>query len=246
MPGFDFSPKSPLGRVCLRKSGQQHARRAGLRAVQVLTNLQNSSAATVKTLTSLQAATESMNTTLQMQLDAAKMSAAQAERGAKAGESSASTASQSMHVSERAHVHSTTTLAKPPTAGEQLQLTILTINLGRTPALDVTNHFFFAYIPTSTPLKTAHDITVTIQSQGQRDSVYTLASGQSATTHPDPHEPLQQPMVDQIADGKVLLYVFSTASYKDIFNQSHHTETCSTYQPKSNTFLACPDYNKFD
>src|SRR5207248_10697410 len=102
---------------------------------QILTTLQKSSQTTTDNLTSLHTAIESTNTILQMQLDALKKSGAETARTARAGEASASTASQALHVSERAYVHLTTSLAKPPTPGEQLQLTSFVINVGRTPAL---------------------------------------------------------------------------------------------------------------
>jgi hypothetical protein len=205
---------------------------------QALTNLEKSSAETANTLAGLQRTTELMNTALQMQLDAAKKSAAETARTAKAGEASASTASQALHVSERAYVHMTTSLAKPPATGEKLQPTVVVANVGRTPALDVATRFFFSPVPTSAPIKTAHYIAFASYPQGQRESVYTLASGQTATMQADSQGPLPQLTVDQITDGKELLYVFATASYKDVFNKPHHTETCTTYQPKLHTFAA--------
>jgi hypothetical protein len=213
---------------------------------QVLTNLQTSSAATAKTLTSLQSATESMNTTLQMQLDALKKSEAQAERSAKAGEASASTASQAMHVSERAYVHMTAFLLKPPTAGERVHPIVSVTNMGHTPALDVANIFFFSLVPASTPIKTARDIASALPQSGPAHSLFTLPSGQTSTMQTDSQSPYLQSMVDQLTNGETVLYLFASASYKDVFNQLHHTEICGFYQPKSNNFGACAEYNKFD
>ncbi|HEV1993888.1 MAG TPA: hypothetical protein VGR03_06130 [Candidatus Acidoferrum sp.] len=213
---------------------------------QILTNLQNSSAATAKTLTSLQSATESMNTILQMQLDAAKKSEAQAERSAKAGEASASTASQALHVSQRAYVHITASLLKPPAAGERVHPIATIANVGRTPALDVGVLLFFSFAPVSTTTKTARDIASSYPQRGPTNSVFTLPSGQTSTMQTDSQAPYLQSMVDQMTNGEAVLYVFATASYKDVFNQPHHTEICGFYQPKLNIFGACTEYNKSD
>src|SRR5260370_40640098 len=171
---------------------------------QVLTNLQNSSAATARTLTSLQSATESMKTTLQMQLDAARKSAAQAERSAKAGEASASTASQALHVSQRAYVHITASLLKPPAAGERVHPIVIVTNVGHTPALDVTNLFFFSIVPTSTPIKTAREIASASYPQRERQSVFTLPAGQTSTMQSDSQSPYLQSMVDQMTNAEPL------------------------------------------
>ena len=53
-------------------------------------------------------------------------------------------------------------------------------------------------------------------------------------------------MVDQLTNGETVLYVFANASYKDVFNQPHHTEICGFYQPKLNILGACAEYNKSD
>jgi cytoskeletal protein RodZ len=213
---------------------------------QVLTNLETSSAATAKTLTSLQSATESMNTTLQMQLDAAKKSAAQSERSAKAGEASASTASQALHVSQRAYVHITASLLKPPAEGERVHPIATIANVGHTPALDVAVLLFFSFVPASTAIKTARDIASAYPQSGPGHSLFTLPSGQTSTNQTDSQGPYLQSMVDQMTNGEAVLYVFATASYKDVFGQPHHTEICGFYQPKLNTFGACAEYNKSD
>ena len=214
----------------------------------VLTNLQDSSAATASAMTSLQHATEAMSTTLQMQLDAVRKSEAQAERSAKAGETSASTASRALHVSERAYVHMTPSLAKPPSAGEKLQYSVLIGNSGRTPALEMTAHIAGTMAPSSIP---TDQVRATILKEApplhdQSESVGTLPAGQTATEHTDAPTALTQSDVDQITAGKILLYIFGTASYKDIFQQPHHTEICAFYEPASKTFGACHELNKSD
>jgi hypothetical protein len=215
---------------------------------QVLTNLQNSSAATAKTLTSLQSATESMNTILQMQLDAARKSEAQAERSAKAGEASAATASQSLHVSERAYVHLTPSLAKPPSAAEKPHYSVVISNTGRTPALELTARMTGFIGPSSLPSDEAYSKALDELSKLHRESesVGTLPAGQTAEEDTDSPVPLTQADVDHLSEGKTLLYIFAEVSYKDIFRQLHHTEICAFYQPASKAFSACHGHNNSD
>jgi hypothetical protein len=211
-----------------------------------LTHMDTSTAATASAMTSLQRATESMNTTLQMQLDALKKSAAETARNAKAGEASASTASQALHVSERAYVHMTASLLKPPAAGDRVHPIVAIANVGHTPALDVATLSFFSIVPASTPIKTARDIASALPQTGPTHSLFTLPAGQTSTMQTDSQSPYLQSMVDQLTNGEAVLYLFATASYKDAFNQSHHTEICGFYQPKLNNFGACAEYNKSD
>lgn len=213
---------------------------------QVLTNLQTSSAATAKTFTSLQSATESMNTILQMQLDAAKKSAAQAERSAKAGEASASTASQALHVSERAYVYMTISLRKPPSPGEKLQISVVTGNVGRTSALELEVHSDTLLVSSSMSVNEALASPVTAQPPQKWVSLIVLQSGQATESLSElPHE-LNQSAFDKLTAGKMSLYVVATATYKDVFQQPHRTETCGVYHPKTNAFLNCHEHNKSD
>ncbi len=213
---------------------------------QVLTNLQNSSAATAKTLASLQSTTELMNTTQQMQLEALKKSEAQAKRSAEAAEANASTASQSLHVSERAYVHMTPYLAKPPTVGEKIQCLVVITNPGHSPAFDMVATSVFAPVPASFSVQDAYNIAHAFPLEPQKVSVTTLASGQSMEQHADGPLALTQPQVDEITEGKTLIYLFATASYKDVFNQPHHTEICGFFQPASKSFGNCHEHNKSD
>jgi hypothetical protein len=212
---------------------------------QILTNLEKSSTATANTLVSLQRTTELMNTTLQMQLDAARKSVAQTERGAKASEASATTASQTLRVSERAYVYLISSLLKKPSAGERVQLSILIGNSGRTPAIELSAISRAVIISSSASLQEARDIAFTAAPETM-ESVSTLPSGQTQQLQTESKLPLAQSEVDQVVEGKLLIYVFATASYKDILNQPHQTEICGFYNAKQNAFLNCHKHNKSD
>ena len=210
---------------------------------QVLTNLQNSSAATAKTLTSLQSAIESMNTTLQMQLDALKKSEAQAERSAKAGEASASTASQALHVSERAYVHVEAGVTSVPKAGEKLGFQAYFENSGRTPALDLVTRARSGIALPSETADHAHS-----RAFGQSVPIpYTskgiLPAGGKVQTSWQSAAPLSQAEMDGLTTHQMTFYVFADVTYKDEFNGPHQTHFCAFLDPTTNTLLRCSSLN---
>lgn len=220
---------------------------------QSLTNLQNSSAETAKTLASLQRTTELMNTTLQMQLDALKKSATETARSAKAGEASAATASQAMHISERAYVHLRASLSKPPAAGEKPQISIRILNTGRTPAVELTPDCRAVFLsspsspePMIESVREAAFANASLQELQKWQSISTLPSGQTSEVPFDLPRPLTQPEVDQLLHSKAWLCIFATVAYKDVFNQHHQTEICGIYDPRLNVVFDCHEHNKSD
>jgi cytoskeletal protein RodZ len=216
---------------------------------QVLTNLQSSSAATANTLIALQRTAELTNTTLQEQLDAVRRSEAQAERSAKAGETSASTASQALHVSERAYVHMRAHLTKSPAAGETPQISISIFNSGRTPAVQLTpNSRAIIHSGPPTP-DLAVELARTTAFAGPSSmwqSVATLAAGQTEEVPITMPRALTQAEFDELIQGKAWLYIFAIASYKDVFQQVHNTEICSIYYPALKFLGDCHEHNKSD
>jgi hypothetical protein len=213
------------------------------RQQQVLTNLQKSSAATAKTLTSLQSATESMNTILQMQLDAARKSEAQAERSAKAGEASASTASQALHVSERAYVHVGAGLTSPPKAGEKLGFQAYFENSGRTPALDAVTRVRSGIALPSETADHAHSrafgqsVPIPYTSKGS------IPAGGNVQTSWQSAAPLSQAELDGLITHQMTFYVFADVTYKDEFNRPHQTNFCAFLDPTTNTLPRCSSLN---
>ncbi len=182
---------------------------------------------------------------LQVQADAAKRSEAQADRSAKAAEASAFTALQTLHVSERAYVYMKPSLLKPPSPGEKLQVSVVIGNSGRTPALEMYATFRATIAATSMSAEDVFEMRYTHKLQYQEGSLITLASGQTTEQRSDTRV-LPPPEFDQIVQGKSLIYVFAIASYKDIFNQPHHSEICATYHPTVNAFENCHVHNKSD
>jgi hypothetical protein len=210
---------------------------------QVLTNLQNSSVATAKTLTSLQSATESMNTTLQMQLEAVKKSEAQAERSAKAGEASASVAALSLHISERVYVDVDAGVTSTPEVGERLGFQAYFTNVGRTPALDVVARVRSGLDPASDTAEHAHSgafgpsVPIPYTSKG------TISAGGKVQTTWQSAAPLSQAELDGLASHRMRFYVFADVTYKDEFNRLHQTNFCAFLDPPTNTLLRCGSLN---
>jgi|SRR5882724_295163 len=209
----------------------------------VLTNLQNSSAATAKTLASLQSATESMNTTLQMQLEAAKRSAAEAERSAKAGEASAATASQALHVSERAYVGVDAGVTSIPKVGEKLGFQAYFANSGRTPALDVVTRVRSGLTPASDTAEHARSLAFGPSVPIPYTSKGIISPGGKVQTSWQSAAPLSQAQLDGLTTHGMTLYVFADVTYKDEFNRPHRTNFCSFLDPTTNTLLRCGSLN---
>jgi hypothetical protein len=182
---------------------------------------------------------------LQVQLDAVRKAEVQAGRSAEAAESSASTASQALHVSERAYIYMTPSLRKPPSSGEKLQISVVIGNSGRTPALEMAVHCGAAFVPISTPVNEALERAFAAPAQ-KWQSVSVLPSGGTSESPSDSPLALNQSDVEQLMADKMSLYVFATTTYKDVFKQPHHTEICTIYQPKLNAFMNCHEHNKSD
>lgn len=203
---------------------------------QVLTNLQTSSAATAKTI-------ESMNAILQMQLDAAKKSEVQAERSAKAAEASASVAALSLHTSERAYIDVDAGLTSTPKVGERLAFRAYFINVGRTPALDVVTRVRSGLVPVADTAEHAHSVAfgrsvpIPYTSKG-----FISAGGRDQSTW-DSAAPLSQAEQDGLTTGLVRLYVFADVTYKDEFNRPHQTNFCAFLDPKTNALMHCDSLN---
>jgi len=210
---------------------------------QILTNLQTSSAATAKSLTSLQSATESMNATLQMQLDALKKSEAQAERSAKAGEANASVAALSLHISERAYVDVDAGVISAPRAGEKLGFRAYFRNVGRTPALDVVTRVRSGIDPASDTAEQARSIAFGSNVAIPYTSKGTVSEGGTVQTTWQSAAPLSQAELDGLTTHETRFYVFADVTYKDEFNRSHQTNFCAFLDLATNTLLRCSSLN---
>ena len=208
-----------------------------------LTHMDTSTAATASAMTSLQHATESMNTTLQMQLDALKKSAAETARSAKAGEASASTASQALHVSERAYVHVDAGVTSIPKVGEKLGLKAYFENSGRTPALDVVTRVRSGLDPASDTAEHARSIAFGPSVPIPYTSKGTIPAGGKVQTSWQSAAPLSQAEMDGLTTHQMMFYVFADATYKDEFNRPHRTHFCAFLDPTTNTLLRCESLN---
>jgi hypothetical protein len=152
-----------------------------------------------------------------------------------------------MHVSERAYVGITPSLAKPPAAGERLQFVATLNNSGRTPAIEMISHVTGVVSLSSESANQVYaEVTKTRSSSPSgSESIATLSPGATAKNIIE-STALTQPDLDQIIEGKVLIRIFANASYKDIFGHSHLTEICFFYKPAGNAFLPCHEFNKSD
>lgn len=209
----------------------------------VLTNLQNSSAETAKQLTALQRTTELTNATLQLQLDALKESAAETARSAKASEASASTASQALHVSERAYVHVEAGVTFIPKVGEKVGFQAFFENSGRTPALDVVTRVRSGLDPASDTAEHARSVAFGPSVQIPYTSKGIIPAGGKVQTSWQSAAPLSQAEMDGLTNHQMRFYVFADVTYKDEFNRPHQTRFCAFLDPVTNTLLRCSNLN---
>jgi hypothetical protein len=182
---------------------------------------------------------------LAVQTKRADQAIALADRSAKAAETSASVASQALHVSERAYLYLTISLVKPPTAGERMKVLVVLGNSGRTPALDVTVMSRAVYAPPPISTKKAREMAFADPPQTEV-SLSVLPAGQTKDCPSESPSPLVQLGVDELATGTAKIYVWASASYKDVFKQPHHTEACVTYSPIIKGLADCAEGNKSD
>jgi len=103
----------------------------------VLNNLVKGSDKTVQTLDSMNQNTEVMRDAIQKELVEAQRSAKAAERSSRASEASSKTATDALHISERAYLSCVINVDAPPKVGEKLRFTALITNVGKTVATDV-------------------------------------------------------------------------------------------------------------
>ena len=59
-------------------------------------------------------------------------------------------------------------------------------------------------------------------------------------------KPFSKADIDDLADGKKVLYMFGLITYEDIFNQSHWTKFCMYLSADLSTFTGCSKYNETD
>jgi hypothetical protein len=59
-------------------------------------------------------------------------------------------------------------------------------------------------------------------------------------------KPFSKADIDDLANGKKVLYMFGLITYDDIFNQSHWTKFCMYLSADLSTFTGCSKYNETD
>ena len=198
---------------------------------QVLQNPQTSSKATADTLTSLKTTTEAMNQSVQ--------------RSAAATEANAATSAQTLHMSERGYLACAVSMPTPLKAGDKLHLVATLMNAGKGLATDVVVLSKLVSVPKGTSAETAQALagpTIPPQSPSKAP----LAAGQNFQQVLDSPLVLTENDVKNIEDQQVVVYVFVSATYKDLFDRKHGLELCAYYYPPTKQMTNCPTLNKAD
>jgi len=180
---------------------------------------------------------------MQLQLDAARTSQVQAERSAKAAEASASVATLSLHISERAYVDVDAGATSTPKAGEKLGFRAYITNSGRTPALDVVARFRSGITPASDTAEHAYSIAFGASIPVTYTSKGIISPGGKIQSIWQTDEPLTEAVVDALTNNQLRLFVFADVTYKDEFRRSHETRFCGFYDPTKHMLLHCDNLN---
>jgi len=180
------------------------------------------------------------------QLQASKQLKEQAERTANAAESSVAVAAESFHVSERAYVYITPILRRPVAAGQQTLVTVALTNAGRTPALKTSVQTCLVSSESPETTKQAHERAFRPQGSASSAKPPAIPPGQHFEQHLDSRLPLTEDEARQLVEGKLVMYLFSEVSYRDIFGKAHHEEICGRLDTNLKQFNACIEFNKSD
>lgn len=180
---------------------------------------------------------------LQLQLDAARKSESQAERSAKAAEASASVATLSLHISERAYVDANVILTSTPKVGEKLGFQAYFSNTGRTPASEVVTENRSGLDLASDTVEHAHSIAFDPRVAMPYTSKSIIPAGGKLQSSWQTLAPFSQAEIDGLTNHRTTLYVFADVTYKDEFNRTHETNYCGFFDTATNTILRCGSLN---
>jgi hypothetical protein len=184
--------------------------------------------------------------TINKQLQASKDLTVQAERSAKAAESTAAISAQSVHVSQRAYVSLTPVLGRPLEVGKLTLLKVLIENNGRTPALGLSTTTCTTDAPPSTSIKDVQVLTLSGRVQQFTAAAVTLPPGKHFEQNETTGKPLTQDEFDDIRLRRKVLYLFSVATYKDIFGKLHHERICGRLDQNLAQLDSCRELNISD
>jgi hypothetical protein len=197
----------------------------------ILKDMEESSKATAGTLASLKSTTEIMNQSVQ--------------RSAAAMEANAATASQTLHLSERAYLTCAVSLVAPLKTGEKFHAIADVLNAGKGLAIDVVTVTYMAQVPKRITPEIAHETAVGKPLSASK-SKRPLAAGQLVHQIVDSAFDLTDNDLADIENGSINIYVFVDGNYKDSFGHSHELKSCSYYYPPQKVLAICPTMNKAD
>jgi hypothetical protein len=174
-----------------------------------------------------------------VQAETGKQAAIAAQTSARATELGADIAQKSFYIGERPYVAVSDMNLLNFTPGQTPSVEVMYENTGRTPALEFLHQALIVSVPQPLADIAGYGPVVTRPSKGF------IAAGQSkrqVITNPSAI-PIGGNDVELIKSGKLLLYVYGMATYKDGIGKPHMLQFCGLYLPGRNVFQACPFYN---
>jgi hypothetical protein len=196
--------------------------------------------------------------TLHKQLEAQRELIRQVQRSANAAEASSKTSAETLRVSERAYVATTTTVLQQPAPGQQPRFNLSWTNVGHTTALQVWAYAHLIEVvpvpnglgqlnpmtvPVPRSLRQAHEMA---RSDWSKSRVGTMTVDAGQTVHSDVlWRSYTAEGINSLKAGKIRLYLFVRVTYDDIFGRPHEAESCSWLNTDFTGFAACEeDFNK--
>lgn len=182
------------------------------------------------------------------QAKAIKQSVIAAQASARAAEKGAQIAQESFYIGDRPYVIAKNAFTDELAAGASPRVTVHFVNTGKTPALDAQ---FYAIVSVESLPKPDLINERDVVSDSMRGLAYpsmpegskgVLAAGEEIQIAQGGKE-LSATLVQEINGGKVFLFVWGAALYKDGLGKSHTLRFCLFYDPKEDNFVACPTFN---
>lgn len=180
------------------------------------------------------------------QAEAAKQSVGAAQASAKAAERGAQIAQESFYIGDRPYITAKNAVLEKFEADIRPRVAVLFINTGKTPAIDLKIGAVVSIARTPKPdmnlaeRQTASDLVYPSMPEG---SSIILPSGGEMPAVAQGLELLSKATVEEIKNGKMYLFVWGGAYYKDALGKPHSLRFCQFYDPNEEMFVACPTFN---
>lgn len=131
-----------------------------------------------------------------------------------------------------------------PEVGKPFHMTVLFQNTGRTPAMDFVSQE--RMIPLASGQEFAPNWAAKAPGIHSHALLFPNQSFTAVVKSSGQDVAVDQPALDFVSNGKMTLFVFGRACYKDVFRQKHWIRFCESYDPAGKDWVACAKFNEID